>query len=68
MVPYGNIFVERTPDNIQMLVTNDCSHMTDGQVKYSPMCNGQGGVIDDTIYRINEEEYLWLSMHDRHRI
>lgn len=46
-------------ENIQMLVTNDCSRMTDGQVKYSPMCNGQGGVIDDVlIYRINEDEYL----------
>lgn len=46
-------------ENIQMLVTNDCSSMVDGQVKYSPMCNGQGGVIDDLlIYRINENEYL----------
>ena len=46
-------------DNIQMLVTNDCSRMVDGQVKYSPMCNEEGGVIDDLlIYRINVEEYL----------
>lgn len=45
--------------NIQMLVTNDCSRMVDGQVKYSPMCNGEGGVIDDVlIYRINDDEYL----------
>ncbi|MDI9509322.1 MAG: glycine cleavage system aminomethyltransferase GcvT [Clostridiales bacterium] len=44
---------------IQMLVTNDCSQMKDGQVRYSPMCNDEGGVIDDLlIYRINEEEYL----------
>ena len=56
-------------DNIQMLVTNDCSHMTDGQVKYSPMCNGQGGVIDDVlIYRINEEEYLMVvNAANRHK-
>ena len=49
---------------IQMLVTNDCSQMKDGQVRYSPMCNDEGGVIDDLlIYRINEEEYLIMSMH-----
>ncbi len=46
-------------NNIQMLVTNDCSTMKDGQVRYSPMCNEEGGVIDDLlIYRINEEKYL----------
>ncbi|CUH93360.1 glycine cleavage system aminomethyltransferase GcvT [Herbinix luporum] len=46
-------------NNIQKLVTNDCSLMVDGQVKYSPMCNQDGGVIDDLlIYRIGKEEYL----------
>lgn len=56
-------------DNIQMLVTNDCSRMTDGQVKYSPMCNGQGGVIDDVlIYRINDDEYLMVvNAANRHK-
>lgn len=45
--------------NVQMLVTNDCSKMYDGQVKYSPMCNETGGVVDDLlVYRINEEHYL----------
>jgi aminomethyltransferase len=45
--------------NIQMLVTNDCSHMYDGQVKYSPMCNEEGGVVDDLlVYRKKEEDYL----------
>ncbi len=45
--------------NVQMLVTNDCSKMYDGQIKYSPMCNETGGVIDDLlVYRINEESYL----------
>ena len=28
--------------NVQRLVTNDCSQMYDGQVKYSPMCNENG--------------------------
>jgi aminomethyltransferase len=46
-------------NNIQKLVTNDCSLMVDRQVKYSPMCNQDGGVIDDLlIYRIGKEEYL----------
>ena len=46
-------------DNIQKLVTNDCSGMYDGQARYSPMCNEMGGVIDDLIvYRISEEKYM----------
>jgi aminomethyltransferase len=45
--------------NVQRLVTNDCSHMYDGQVKYSPMCNESGGVVDDLlVYRIHSEKYL----------
>ena len=45
--------------NIQNLVTNDCSRMADGQVRYSPMCNDAGGVIDDVlVYRMNEEKYM----------
>ena len=45
--------------NVQMLVTNDCSKMYDGQIKYSPMCNESGGVVDDLlIYRINGESYM----------
>jgi aminomethyltransferase len=45
--------------NIQRLVTNDCSKMVDGQVKYSPMCNENGGVVDDLlIYHKSEDSYL----------
>lgn len=45
--------------NVQRLVSNDCSKMYDGQVKYSPMCNKNGGVVDDLlVYRKKEEEYL----------
>ncbi len=44
---------------IQMLVTNDCSKMAPGQAKYSPMCNEEGGVVDDLlVYKLEEEEYL----------
>ena len=46
-------------NNVQRLVTNDCSQMYDGQVKYSPMCNDYGGVVDDLlVYRKKEDEYL----------
>ncbi|MGB8451191.1 MAG: glycine cleavage system aminomethyltransferase GcvT [Anaerocolumna sp.] len=45
--------------NVQQLVTNDCSRMYDGQVKYSPMCNETGGVVDDLlVYKLNQEKYL----------
>lgn len=45
--------------NVQNLVSNDCSKMYDGQVKYSPMCNQSGGVVDDLlVYRKKEDDYL----------
>ncbi len=45
--------------NIQKLVVNDCTGMYDGQVRYSPMCNENGGVVDDLlVYRKNEKSYL----------
>jgi aminomethyltransferase len=45
--------------NVQRLVTNDCSRMVDGQVKYSPMCNEEGGVVDDVlVYRKAADSYL----------
>ena len=46
-------------ENIQRLVTADCSKMRDGMVKYSPMCNHDGGIVDDVlIYRKNEQAYM----------
>lgn len=45
--------------NVQKLMTNDLSGMYDGQVKYSPMCNEEGGIIDDLlVYKLNDEAYL----------
>ena len=45
--------------NINYLFTNDFTNMTDGRVRYSPMCNEDGGVIDDLlIYRIAEDRYI----------
>lgn len=46
-------------DNLNRLLTNDFTSMKDGQVRYSPMCNDQGGCVDDLIiYRMGQEEYL----------
>jgi len=59
----GEILVEGEGalDYIQKLVTNDCSKMYDGQVKYSPLCNEEGGTIDDLlIYRFNNNKYIFV--------
>lgn len=45
--------------NLQHLLTNDFTGMEDGQARYSPMCNGQGGTVDDLIvYKRKEEDYF----------
>ena len=50
------------PDSIQNLnhlLTNDYTHMENGQARYSPMCNDKGGVVDDLIvYKQEENRYL----------
>lgn len=55
--------------NVQMLVANDCSAMTDGQIKYSPMCNENGGVVDDLlVYRKSADHYMLVinaANHDK---
>ncbi|MDY3917817.1 MAG: glycine cleavage system aminomethyltransferase GcvT [Candidatus Limivivens sp.] len=41
------------------LLTNDYTEMEDGQARYSPMCNENGGVVDDLIvYRVRENVYF----------
>ncbi len=45
--------------NLNMLLTNDYSGMKDGQARYSPMCNEEGGVVDDLIaYKKSDDEFL----------
>lgn len=45
--------------NVQMLVTNECGNMTDGQVKYSTMCYENGTTVDDLlVYKIDDEHIL----------
>ncbi|MFV0503358.1 MAG: glycine cleavage system aminomethyltransferase GcvT [Lachnospirales bacterium] len=45
--------------NLNHLLTNDFTKMYDGQARYSPMCNENGGVVDDLIvYKEKEDHYL----------
>ena len=45
--------------NLNRLLTNDYTVMEDGQARYSPMCNEQGGTVDDLIvYKMSDEHYF----------
>ena len=45
--------------NLNHLLTNDFTGMYDGQVRYSPMCNESGGVVDDLIvYKYHDQKYM----------
>ena len=64
---------------LNWMLTNDFSGMCDGQARYSPMCNEQGGVVDDLIvykekgdhYFIvvnaanKEKDFAWMKAHRR---
>jgi len=64
-------------NNLQMLLTNDFTNMVAGQARYSPMCNEQGGTVDDLIvYKIKDytyfivvnasnkdKDYAWMTAH-----
>ena len=53
--------------NLNYLLTNDFTSMIDGQVRYSVMCNNQGGCVDDLIvYRLDEETY-WVVVNAANR-
>ena len=45
--------------NLNMLLTNDYTVMAEGQARYSPMCNEEGGVVDDLIvYKVRDNCYF----------
>ena len=49
----------KSSEYVQNLVTNDISKLNDNQGLYSPMCNHDGGIVDDVIvFRISKEEFL----------
>ena len=53
--------------NLNHILTNDFTSMVDGQVRYSVMCNEQGGCVDDLIvYRLDEETY-WVVVNAANR-
>lgn len=44
---------------INHLFTNDFTSMQTGRARYSPMCNPQGGTMDDLlIYKLDDEKYM----------
>jgi aminomethyltransferase len=44
---------------LQHLLTNDVSTLAVNQVRYTVMCDEQGGIIDDlTVYRLREDHFL----------
>ncbi len=57
----GEVLLEG-PDavkNLNRLLTNDYTVMADGQARYSPMCNEQGGTVDDLIvYKVSDGRYF----------
>lgn len=45
--------------NLNHMMTNDFNGMYDGQARYSPMCNEEGGVVDDLIvYKVKDNSYF----------
>ena len=45
--------------SINHIMTNSYTNLAIGRVRYSPMCNENGGVVDDLIiYRIDEETWF----------
>ena len=45
---------------VQLLITNDASRLSDGQVQYNLLCNTSGGILDDiTLYRFNENRFMF---------
>ena len=45
--------------NLNHILTNDYTSLKTGSARYSPMCNEQGGVVDDLIvYKRGDNDYL----------
>ena len=50
---------EGAEDFLNLVLTNDFCGMEDGQARYSPMCNENGGVVDDLIvYKEKDGRYM----------
>ena len=45
--------------SLQKLMTNDFTNMQSGRVRYTLMCNDEGGIVDDlVIYKYSDEKYM----------
>ncbi len=46
---------------VQRIITNDVSNLSDYNAVYSPICDEEGGTIDDIIvYKYNPEKYMFV--------
>jgi len=79
----GEIFIEGEARKfINYLVCNDITSLKPGKVRYSPMLNEEGGVVDDIlIYCLDENKFLlvvnaankdkdyrWICDHKKYRV
>ncbi|MFN8493043.1 MAG: glycine cleavage system aminomethyltransferase GcvT [Caldilineaceae bacterium] len=47
---------------INRLVVNDIANMEPGQMRYTTICNENGGIVDDvTIYKFNDEHFMLVT-------
>ena len=42
------------------LLTNDYTNIADGRIRYSPMCNEEGGVVDDLLVYCRDRERFFI--------
>jgi len=57
----GEIFVKgaEAEDLLQYVTSNDISQLSPGEIQYSCMPNGKGGIVDDLlVYKLAETSYL----------
>lgn len=55
--------------NLNYILTNDFTNMVNGQVRYSPMCYENGGIVDDLIvYKMDNLTYMVVvNASNRHK-
>ena len=49
---------DSTADFVQRIVTNDVSHLTEGQAQYNLMCNQAGGIVDDLVVYRSDQGFM----------
>lgn len=62
---YMGIFTIEGSDSLpymQRLFTIDCESLTNGQIRYTTMCNSEGSMMDDgTLWKIGTNNYMFIS-------